>query len=48
MYKYLSIGKNLQEMMIMLKSLPACSFVLNKKMEQVDINQIGIESVENR
>lgn len=42
MYKYLSIGKNLQEIMIMLKSLPACSFVLNKKMEQVDINQSAL------
>jgi len=39
MYKYLPITSNLQEMMVMLKSLPACTLVFDKHSNLVDINQ---------
>jgi len=38
MYKYLSITQDLQEMMIMLKSLPACTLVFDEKNRLVDMN----------
>jgi len=39
MYKYLSITENLQEMMVMLKSLPAYTLVFDKKGNLVDLNR---------
>jgi DNA-binding CsgD family transcriptional regulator len=42
MFKYLSITTNLQEMMIMLKSLPTCTIVLDKKCKIVEINQSAL------
>jgi len=39
MYKYLPIAENLQEMMVMLKSLPAYSLVFDIKGNLVEMNQ---------
>lgn len=39
MYKYLPISENLQEMMVMLKSLPAHTLVFDAKSNLVDLNQ---------
>lgn len=43
MFKYLPIATNLQEMMIMLKSLPTCTIVLDKKCKVVEINQLALD-----
>ena len=39
MYKYLQITENLQEMMVMIKSLPAYTLVFDAKSNLVDMNQ---------
>jgi len=39
MYKYLPITSNMQEMMIMLKSLPVCTTIFDKDARLIDINQ---------
>jgi len=39
MYKYLPIAENLQEMMVMFKSLPAYTLVFDRKSNLVDMNQ---------
>jgi len=39
MYKYLSIAENSQEMMVMLKSLPAYTLVFDKRSNLVEMNQ---------
>jgi len=39
MYKYLPIAENLQEMMVMLKSLPAYTLVFDCRSNLVDMNQ---------
>lgn len=38
MYKYLPISENIQEMMVMLKSLPACTLVVDAMGRLMDIN----------
>ena len=43
MYKYLSIAENLQEMMVMLKSLPAYTLVFDKKNNLVEINEPALK-----
>jgi len=43
MYKYLPIAENLQEMMVMLKSLPAHTLVFDNKSNLVDLNQSAME-----
>ena len=43
MYKYLPISENLQEMMVMLKSLPAHTLVFDAKSNLVDLNQPALE-----
>jgi len=43
MYKYLTITSNMQEMMVMLKSLPVCATVLNKNGQLIDINQPALD-----
>lgn len=43
MYKYLSIAENLNEMMLMLKSLPACTLVFDKKSNLVDMNKPALQ-----
>jgi len=42
MFKYLPITSTLQEMMIMLKSLPTCTIVLDKNSNVVEINQLTL------
>jgi hypothetical protein len=43
MYKYLSIAENLQEMMVMLKSLPAYTLVFDKRNNLVEINEPALK-----
>jgi DNA-binding CsgD family transcriptional regulator len=43
MYKYLPISENLQEMMVMLKSLPAHTLVFDAKSNLVDLNQPALK-----
>lgn len=43
MFKYLSLTATLQEMMIMVRSLPTATIVLNRNCEIVEINQLGLE-----
>lgn len=43
MYKYLSIGENLKEMMLMLKSLPAYTLVFDKRGNLVDLNRPALQ-----
>jgi len=43
MYKYLPIAENLQEMMVMLKSLPAYTLVFDIRSNLVDINQPALQ-----
>jgi hypothetical protein len=43
MYKYLSIAENLKEMMLMLKSLPACTLVFDKRSNLVDLNKPALQ-----
>jgi len=43
MYKYLSITENLQEMMVMLKSLPAYTLVFDKQSNLVEINEPALK-----
>jgi hypothetical protein len=43
MYKYLSLTENLQEMMVMLKSLPAYTLVFDKKNNLVEINESALK-----
>lgn len=43
MYKYLPITGNLQEMMIMLKSLPAFSLIFDKKSNLIEINEPALK-----
>ena len=43
MYKYLPIAKNLQEMMVMLKSLPAHTLVFDVRSNLVDLNQSALK-----
>lgn len=42
MYKYLPISTQLQEMMVMLKSLPTNTVVVDKKGRVIDINQTAL------
>jgi len=42
MYKYLTITSNMQEMMIMLKSLPVCTTIFDKDARLIDLNQSAI------
>lgn len=43
MFKYLQITNTLQEMMIMINSLPSCTIVLDVKSRIVEINKPGLE-----
>lgn len=43
MFKYLPITSNLQEMMIMVNSLPTCTIVLDRHCKVVEINQLGLK-----
>lgn len=43
MYKYIPITANLQEMMVMLKSLPAYTLVFDKRCNLVDMNRPAFE-----
>lgn len=43
MYKYLLIAENLQEMMVMLKSLPAHTLVFDTRNNLVDLNQSAMK-----
>jgi hypothetical protein len=43
MYKYLSIAPNLQEMMVMLGSLPACTIVFDQNEKIIEINQPALD-----
>jgi DNA-binding CsgD family transcriptional regulator len=45
MYKYLSIVDDVLEMMIMLKSLPACTLVFDINMKLVDANQQALNKL---
>jgi len=45
MYKYLSIVDDVLEMMIMLKSLPACTLVFDINMKLVDVNQQALNKL---
>jgi DNA-binding CsgD family transcriptional regulator len=42
MYKYINITSNMQEMMVMLKSLPACTTIFDKDARLIDLNQSAI------
>jgi len=48
MYKYLSLTGNLQEMMIMLKSLPAFSLIFDRKCNLVEINEPALKLLKIR
>ncbi|ADQ78577.1 hypothetical protein Palpr_0417 [Paludibacter propionicigenes WB4] len=48
MYKYLSLTGNLQEMMIMLKSLPAFTLIFDRKSNLVDINEPALKLLKLR
>jgi len=43
MYKYLAISGNVQEMMVMLKSLPICTIVFDQVAMLVDMNQRALD-----
>lgn len=43
MYKYFFIDENMSEMMVMLKSLPTCTIVLDRNAKLVDINQPALK-----
>jgi len=43
MYKYLPLTENVQEMMVMLKSLPTCTIVFDSKSQVVDINKAALD-----
>jgi hypothetical protein len=42
MYKYLSIATNVQEMMVMVRSLPVCTIVLDRYARIVEMNQAAL------
>lgn len=43
MYKYLHIANDVKEMMVMLKSLPACSLVFDKNGNLIDANKPALQ-----